>query len=106
MLRRLDSKAVAKLMVFDYIETFYNTRRRHSALDYRSPAQFEHHSLCSQREGCSGGDGQGGETCLTAQLGSSRLGCEQLPKVVQAAGNNPVQSAKGFQCGNQTINLN
>lgn len=100
------TKAVAKLMVFDYIETFYNPRRRHSALDYRSPAQFEHHSLCSQREGCSGGDGQGGETCLTAQVGSSRLGCEQLPKVVQAAGNNPVQSAKGFQCGNQTINLN
>ncbi len=26
------TKAVAKLMVFDYIETFYNTRRRHSAL--------------------------------------------------------------------------
>ena len=26
-------------MVFDYIETFYNTRRRHGALDYRSPAQ-------------------------------------------------------------------
>ena len=75
------TKAVAKLMVFDYIETFYNTRRRHSALDYRSPAQFEHHSLCSQREGCSGGDGQGGETCLTAQVGSSRLGCEQPPKL-------------------------
>src|SRR6478672_11106273 len=53
------TKVVAKLMVFDYIETFYNTRRRHSALGYRSPAQFEHHSLCSQREGCSGGDGQG-----------------------------------------------
>ena len=100
------TKAVAKLMVFDYIETFYNTRRRHSALDYRSPAQFEQHWLCSQREGCSGGGSLGGETCLTQQVGSSRPGCKQLLGVVQAAGNNPVQSPTGFQFSSQTINLN
>jgi putative transposase len=28
--------------VFDYIEAFYNPKRRHSALDYMSPAEFEH----------------------------------------------------------------
>ena len=33
------TKAVAKLMIFDYIETFYNTRRRHSALDVRVLSQ-------------------------------------------------------------------
>jgi transposase InsO family protein len=27
--------------VADYIENFYNVRRRHSALDYRSPVEFE-----------------------------------------------------------------
>ncbi|MGV6830577.1 MAG: IS3 family transposase, partial [bacterium] len=27
--------------VFGYIETFYNTRRRHSNNDYVSPMQFE-----------------------------------------------------------------
>jgi transposase InsO family protein len=27
--------------VFAYIETFYNTTRRHSTLGYLSPAQFE-----------------------------------------------------------------
>ena len=27
--------------ISDYIERFYNTRRLHSSLDYRSPAQFE-----------------------------------------------------------------
>jgi len=27
--------------VFDYIEAFYNTTRRHSTLGYFSPAQFE-----------------------------------------------------------------
>lgn len=31
----------AKASVFEYIEVFYNRQRRHSALDYRSPAEFE-----------------------------------------------------------------
>lgn len=35
------SKAAARLMIFDYIESFYNPRRRHSALGYVSPIAFE-----------------------------------------------------------------
>jgi len=31
----------ARAAIFDYIEAFYNRQRRHSALDYLSPAQFE-----------------------------------------------------------------
>ena len=31
----------ARLAVFSYIETFYNPRRRHSALDYLSPDEYE-----------------------------------------------------------------
>jgi transposase InsO family protein len=32
----------ARSMIFDYIETFYNPRRRHCSLGYLSPDQFEH----------------------------------------------------------------
>lgn len=31
----------AALSIFQYIETWYNTRRRHSSLGYKSPKQFE-----------------------------------------------------------------
>jgi len=29
------------MAVFDFIEGFYNPRRRHSALDYESPVEYE-----------------------------------------------------------------
>jgi transposase InsO family protein len=35
------TRAAAELLAFDYIETFYNRRRRHSSLGYRSPLDFE-----------------------------------------------------------------
>ncbi len=36
-----DSYCDAKRQVFDYIELFYNPQRRHSTLDYVSPAMYE-----------------------------------------------------------------
>jgi putative transposase len=38
---RWRTHAEARLAVFDFIEGFYNPRRRHSALGYVSPAEFE-----------------------------------------------------------------
>jgi putative transposase len=36
-----NSRQEARQQIFDYIETFYNRRRLHSSLGYRSPADFE-----------------------------------------------------------------
>jgi putative transposase len=38
---RFESFAEAKDELFDYIEVFYNQKRRHSSLDYMSPAEYE-----------------------------------------------------------------
>jgi putative transposase len=35
------TQAVARVAVFEYIEAWYNPHRRHSALDYRSPVNYE-----------------------------------------------------------------
>ncbi len=35
------SPRAAKTAIFEYLETFYNTRRLHSSLGYMSPADFE-----------------------------------------------------------------
>ena len=35
------TKAEARHAVFDFIETFYNRRRRHSTLGYLSPTEYE-----------------------------------------------------------------
>jgi putative transposase len=39
--RSWPTKAEARHAVFDFIETFYNRRRRHSTLGYLSPAEYE-----------------------------------------------------------------
>jgi putative transposase len=38
---RFPTKQAARTAIFEYLETFYNTRRLHSSLGYRSPADFE-----------------------------------------------------------------
>jgi transposase InsO family protein len=39
--------AQARAAIFDYIESWYNIKRRHSALGYRSPAAYENTTATS-----------------------------------------------------------
>ena len=38
---RYHTRLEARLSIFEYVEVFYNRQRRHSALGYRSPEQYE-----------------------------------------------------------------
>lgn len=40
-LKNYETRDEASLSVFDYIETFYNRKRRHSSIEYLSPVIFE-----------------------------------------------------------------
>jgi putative transposase len=45
-----DTRDQARLQTFDFIEGFYNPKRRHSALGYLSPLRFEEQSLEQQKQ--------------------------------------------------------
>jgi transposase InsO family protein len=44
---RYRTRQEAKTSIFEYIETFYNPKRRHSQLNYLSPADYEHWALAA-----------------------------------------------------------
>jgi transposase InsO family protein len=39
--RKYATRAQAKASIFEYIEVFYNRKRRHSSLGYKSPVEYE-----------------------------------------------------------------
>ena len=39
---RFLTHAIARRRIFDYIEGWYNLHRRHSAINYQSPMNYEH----------------------------------------------------------------
>ena len=48
--RRFRTQAEARMAVFDFIEGWYNPHRRHSALDYASPMDYERKEEAGPRE--------------------------------------------------------
>ena len=46
--------ASARSAIHDYLELFYNRKRRHSALGHRSPAEFEAHYVTAADAACPG----------------------------------------------------
>lgn len=74
---RFETRAEAELAVFDFIEGFYNTRRRHSSIGNRAPAIFERNAQLSEgstpppRSSPSRGRKKGQTTLLTAPLSQS-----------------------------------
>ena len=63
---RFRTQADARLALFDFIEGWYNPRRRHSALDYLSPMMYERTSGIGDRTVPSGATiDQGGAISLS-----------------------------------------
>lgn len=48
--RKFETRAQAKLELFDYIEVWYNRKRRHSAIDYLTPVQPEKEMMKNKTE--------------------------------------------------------
>ena len=64
------SRQAAKTAMFDYLETFYNTRQLHSALGYRSPADFEEDRMEEPRV-AEGGHGEAADRRRADKVGRS-----------------------------------
>ena len=45
--RKFKTQAEARLAIFEFLEAWYNPRRRHSALGYLSPAEFERRAVAA-----------------------------------------------------------
>lgn len=54
------TRSAARQSLFEYIEVFYNRQRRHSALDYRTPAEVHSKPSAGNREEGRGGLGERG----------------------------------------------
>jgi transposase InsO family protein len=69
---RFESCGVAKMALFDYIEVFYNQRRRHSTIGYVSPAAFERRAPLTQTSSPTVGDVVSGGIVLPAPADDRR----------------------------------
>ena len=60
--RAFQTQAEARMAIFEYLEGWYNTARRHSALGYLSPNEFERRAAAATRP--KGNEGHRDQTAL------------------------------------------
>jgi putative transposase len=67
--RSWPTRAGARAAVFEYIEGWYNPRRRHSTLGYFSPAEFErHHAELTTGRGSTAGVATAGNGSVPSEI--------------------------------------
>jgi putative transposase len=62
---RFPTQAAARLAVFEFLEGWYNPHRRHSALGYLSPAEFERQQVVAERAAATAAPPEGWRCSLT-----------------------------------------
>ena len=70
--RAFQTQAEARMAIFEYLEGWYNTARRHSALGYLSPNEFERRAPAATRP--KGNEGHRDQTALEP----SRIGRAEI----------------------------
>ena len=82
--RAFQTQAEARMAIFEYLEGWYNTARRHSALGYLSPNEFECRAAAATRP--KGNEGHRDQTTLEP----SRIGRPEIQNYPPGGPSTPV----------------
>ena len=82
--RAFQTQAEARMAIFEYLEGWYNTARRHSALGYLSPNEFERRAAAATRP--KGNEGHRDQTTLEP----SRIGRPEIQNYPPGGPSTPV----------------
>jgi putative transposase len=85
------TRAAARTAIFDYIEGWYNPRRRHSTPAYLSPIEFERRHVELAQRALKASISANGSVASTSPSASDRLTTRRIPTIcVDFAGNGPI----------------
>ena len=85
------TRAAARTAIFAYIEGWYNPRRRHSTLDYRSPIEFERHHAEVAQPTLEAANSANGSVAGASQNAADRLTTRRISTVgVELAAHGPI----------------
>ena len=106
--RAFHTQAEARMAIFEFIEAWYNRKRRHSALGYLSPEEFER----AAAKGASGPAGTTKHHVQTIGLGAVRIddlelhsGLHQPPYPSVLGETSPPSAIAHLSAGDESRNL-